>query len=836
MKALVLESARLLLAVLAFTGFALATADSAIADAQKTSLSFEQRVEAMRAIESVYNRHRDFARPLDEVLPRAALETRVRTYLKQSAALREIWRQPITTRALDDEVRRIVASSRMPARLHEVFAALGNDPRLLRECLARPLLAERLARQMFSEGAQLSGESSWSAFWSRVESGLPEEPVDGEVAVDSQEGGRFVEPASSVSPTCYPDDTWTAMALPQATIPGFESDHAIWTGNELLAFKGSSQATQGGIYEPATDSWTGLTVPPFGSIPQGAQAVWIGNEVIFWGGYVPLAANQPTDYVRYNPFAGTWATIPSGSSDGLLDHSVVYTGTELIVWGGNSYRYTTTPIVTTLASGVRYNPSTGARIPFGPLGQPPRAAHSAVWTGSVMLLFGGSQVYRPPALPSSWYDLSIDVTTSAYDPQTGAFTLLNSSNPSGAPFKRHRHSAVWTGDSMIIWGGEWSWVDFPRFPNILNRNPWGDGAIYHPQTNTWSSVSLVSGASPSARQGHTAVWTGTDMFIWNGPSDRARYSPATNTWTRLASTGAPCLATPTAAAWTGSDLLAWGCPDNSGARYALNNHADLDDDGITVCQGDCSDLNANVYPGAPEICDLLDDDCDGVVPAGETDGDSDGYRACDLDCDDANPVIHAGAPELCDRLDNNCDNIVPVGELDLDQDGYMACDLDCNDLDASIHPGATEACDGIDNDCDSLRDDGFPDSDQDSHADCVDCAPQDGSVWAAPLEVSNVQAMDQWFVWDDLSHQAGDFITYDVFNGSLAALRQGGGSYATGACYLTGWQNYGVEFPEVPPAGDGYYVMVRGTNACGVGTYGSPQRDQTAGASPLACP
>ncbi len=179
---------------------------------------------------------------------------------------------------------------------------------------------------------------------------------------------------------------------------------------------------------------------------------------------------------------------------------------------------------------------------------------------------------------------------------------------------------------------------------------------------------------------------------------------------------------------------------------------DRDGDGhLALVNGgdDCDDDDAAVHPGADELCNDQDDDCDGLddedpvdAPTWYPDADEDEYgdgtqgeAACnapegwiadDSDCDDGDAAVHPGADELCNDRDDDCDDEVdedPVDEttwyLDSDGDDYggeetiAACDQpsgatttsdDCDDTDASIHPGAAEWCDGIDTDCDQTED------------------------------------------------------------------------------------------------------------------------------------
>ena len=166
----------------------------------------------------------------------------------------------------------------------------------------------------------------------------------------------------------------------------------------------------------------------------------------------------------------------------------------------------------------------------------------------------------------------------------------------------------------------------------------------------------------------------------------------------------------------------YGDPDSTNLACTLPS-------GYTSDDADCDDSLAEVNPVADEICNEIDDDCDGLIDSDdpETDRDGDGFSACADDCDDADPAVHPDATEVCDSIDNDCDGTTD-GETavdattyyrDADGDGYGSMDIstlacsepsghvddttDCNDGDTEIHPGALEVCgDGIDNDCDGV--------------------------------------------------------------------------------------------------------------------------------------
>lgn len=205
------------------------------------------------------------------------------------------------------------------------------------------------------------------------------------------------------------------------------------------------------------------------------------------------------------------------------------------------------------------------------------------------------------------------------------------------------------------------------------------------------------------------------------------------------------------------------CDDQIDEGLINTYYADTDNDGygdpgnsIQACSApsgyvsddtDCDDTDGNVFPGATETCNYIDDNCDGQIDEGlqntyYSDLDDDGYgdplgatQACapsplfvldNTDCDDTDPNIFPGAPEICNGIDDNCDGQIDEGLLityyaDTDNDGFgdsansiLSCsapsgfvtsNTDCDDTNNAIFPGAVEICNGLDDNCDGTAED-----------------------------------------------------------------------------------------------------------------------------------
>ncbi len=270
--------------------------------------------------------------------------------------------------------------------------------------------------------------------------------------------------------------------------------------------------------------WAGVRVEldPLSVQPVASRAVEL-----------PDPGNLPAD--RAFRFAGVscgpddvW---DNGSLDDLLDprqaHTAVWTGSMMLVWGG---------VVagnTDVDSGSRYDPATDTWTRMSAVGAPEaRRNHIAVWTGDEMLVWGGQG--------SGYLD-----TGGRYDPATNTWTAMSTVE---APAGRIHHSAVWTGNRLVIWGG-------------VGGSYHDTGGRYDPTSDSWSATSTIG--APAARAHHSAIWTGGEMLVWGGstpvPTDTGgRYDPATDTWTLTEATGAPAPRSSQSAVWTGSSMIVWG--------------------------------------------------------------------------------------------------------------------------------------------------------------------------------------------------------------------------------------------------------------------------------------
>ena len=212
--------------------------------------SLPSRVAMQRVVDEVYWRHTVWPEAGGEAKPSFAAvmssdasRLKVEEMLRKSDALGRLWRQEISGQMLQAEINRMARGSRDPERLREIFSSLNNDPQLIAEALARPVLVERLIRNFYANDKRLQADASRLSFdewWQSVRGDFSARPAAAE--------GVYRLPGVEAASAASPPNTWRPMsALPVAT------GTAVWTGTEMIVWGGKDSGSR---YNPATDTWT----------------------------------------------------------------------------------------------------------------------------------------------------------------------------------------------------------------------------------------------------------------------------------------------------------------------------------------------------------------------------------------------------------------------------------------------------------------------------------------------------------------------------------------------------------------------------------------------------
>lgn len=345
-------------------------------------------------------------------------------------------------------------------------------------------------------------------------------------------GGATTGPATDTGGAYDPvSDRWrplSRLGAPEAR----KGAAAVWDGKEMIVWGGRGDhepqfLASGARYDPSTDGWTPMTTV---DAPPGRtehSAVWTGREMVIWGG-IPMS-DVP---YRYDPIGDVWTR---GSSSGApilrRSHRALWTGTEMVIWGGEEYGGTDR------GSGARYDPRTDSWFPMTLVGAPSRRTyHNMIWTGGEVVVWGG--IHNDSELRGA-----------RYDPRSDRWSSVA---VVGEPARRFLESGTWAGGRMVIWGGE-------------NRQSglYDTGGRYDPASDSWTPTALPRG--PRGRSHHTAIWTGREMIIWGGHSvdgsylqSGGRYDPVLDHWTPTSMQDAPEGRALHTAVWTGEEMIVWG--------------------------------------------------------------------------------------------------------------------------------------------------------------------------------------------------------------------------------------------------------------------------------------
>jgi hypothetical protein len=241
-------------------------------------------------------------------------------------------------------------------------------------------------------------------------------------------------------------DRWLSVSRQDA--PAFAAPPAvIWTGAELLIWGAGSVGPAGGRYDPETDSWRGMSLDGAPRVTGRAHAVWTGRHLLAWSDV--SVAGSITEAGRYDPTTDSWAQIGGHAVLSLgPEFATAWAGTVMLVWSVRGGR------------GAQYDPAADRWREMSEQDAPRRwTAAASVWTGRWLVVWGGApvrssttgdagQVSGKPAPGLPEYG-------AAYDPSSDSWRPVPT--PGSPPFSspgHQRHTAVWTGAEMLVWGGE----------------------------------------------------------------------------------------------------------------------------------------------------------------------------------------------------------------------------------------------------------------------------------------------------------------------------------------------------------------------------------------------
>jgi hypothetical protein len=224
------------------------------------------------------------------------------------------------------------------------------------------------------------------------------------------------------------------------------------------------------------------------------------------------------------PTQGSWGPVSTtGAPSGRTGHTVVWTGSEYIVWGGTAIDPNGTGAGAALSDGARYDPSSDGWTPVSTIGAPSgREGHKAAWTGQQMVVFGQS-VDVFPTQP---------MEGALYDPVTDTWTPIS---PVGAPAERAYYDVIAVDGKVVVWGG-WS-----QPGSGTTEYPDPSGGVYDPSTSTWTPIATAG--APRYDGGHVTLPVAGAFVTYGSPAHytlaessqliAARYDLATQIWTTL---------------------------------------------------------------------------------------------------------------------------------------------------------------------------------------------------------------------------------------------------------------------------------------------------------------
>ena len=236
----------------------------------------------------------------------------------------------------------------------------------------------------------------------------------------------------------------------------------------MLAFGGLGDTIldDGAAYNPEQDTWRKLPDAPIGGVADHAM-VWTGEQMVVFGGRISATNNVYTaSGAEYLPKAAIWREIPKSPLSPRQDPAIVWTGEEVIIWGGVGGDGW-------LADGAAYSPATRSWRTIAPSPLDPRQAPLMVWTGGQVLVVGGTANVEQFA-----------VGAAAYNPDNDSWSEIS------GPVDTSWGVGAWTSELLIDYGGL----------AVFDGRSWGE----------------LAAPPPSIGSVPTATWTGNELILLGG--------------------------------------------------------------------------------------------------------------------------------------------------------------------------------------------------------------------------------------------------------------------------------------------------------------------------------
>jgi len=261
-----------------------------------------------------------------------------------------------------------------------------------------------------------------------------------------------------------------------------------------------------------TPRWVATATPPVGFVAREKAAyAAMGSKVFVWGGN-DATAKALNDGAAYDPATNTWSSLAATGTppSARVMATAVWTGSVVVVWGGGDLAGNAD-----YSSGSRYDPSSDSWQTMTTTGAPVgRRGAYGFWTGSRVLFYGG--VDRNGNASNA---------VNLYDPVNDAWSTIGTSS---APNPRTEPTVGWSGSQLLLYGG--------RVSNTATQNTY----VLDVASNKW-----IRGADgPTARYGALGTWDGSLLGAWGGANNGVKndgkvYEPVGDKWTTMQAMGSP---------------------------------------------------------------------------------------------------------------------------------------------------------------------------------------------------------------------------------------------------------------------------------------------------------